>query len=88
MAQRNRKMIRYRKNKKTKIITNCRNDSAEPGDLFLEFGGSLFRIYESNGWHKKMLGELSMRKIHPPKNGMIAVLVHGDIYWLNEKETK
>ena len=74
-------MIKYRKHKKTKIITNCRDWSAEVGDLFLDSNGTLSRLQESTGINKSRLGELTPRKINPPKENMIAVLIDGSIFW-------
>jgi len=66
------------------------NWDAEPGDIMVSSKwGTAYRLYESNGWYKRMRGKLSRREIKKP--GYKAIRKENEkgiieLVWLPEKE--
>ncbi len=74
---------RYRKRKTAKVWPyNPRNFQIDPGDLMVDWNGSLYRAEESSGSGKRRLGELTPRYIKPPDNKARAVIEDGEVYWV------
>lgn len=77
-------MIRYRRRRTSQVRQyNPWDWDAEPGDLAVDSHGTLYRLEESTGWGKNKLGELTPRKIKPPKLGMKARIIKGEVYWVD-----
>ena len=56
------------------------NENAEPGDIMVSHTGRAWRLYQSSGWGKRNLGELSMREIKKP--GKYATIEKGKLVWV------
>lgn len=75
-------VMRYRRRRSANVLLyNPWNFKAEPGDLMVTNGGTLFRLEESSGWGKRMSGVLYPRQIKPPQKGMVAVIKDDEVYW-------
>lgn len=74
--------IRYRRRRAVAVLRfNPWNCDAEPGDLMVGSEGSLVRL-ESARTSAAAAGELYPRLIHPPKRGMLAAIIDGEVWWL------
>ena len=61
------------------------NKNTEVGDnVVCPFSGKAWKIYESNGWGKRALGELSMREIK--KEGYKATIKDDELVWVKQDE--
>jgi len=54
---------------------------AEQGDLMVSNDGKLFRLEKSSGWGAKSAGVLYPRTIKPPRDGMVAMIRDGEVWW-------
>ena len=43
--------------------------------------GKLFRLEKSSGWGAKSAGVLYPRTIKPPRDGMVAMIRDGEVWW-------
>jgi hypothetical protein len=76
-------LIRPYKRKKGNVYGyNPRNFDAEVGDYMVTYDGQLLRLEESTGRNKSAIGELTPRRIKPPRSGWLAVIVDKTkIFW-------
>jgi hypothetical protein len=84
--------ILYRKRKKTQVwdwLGSSWNFNIEEGDLLIDSkSGTLFRAVPSSGWGKRMAGELTPKRVKPPRPGLRVVREGKEeesrVYWTDE----
>ena len=79
----NKQYTKFRRYKTKKKVWEGTDWYCEPGDLMIQFC-HLYRLRESNGWGKRSLGELTPIEIKPPKDGLEAQMIDGEVWWVEE----
>lgn len=77
-----RKVKRYRRGRSAKVHRyNAWDQTIEVGDLLVTVIGGLLRAEEPGGYGKKNAGELYIRLIDPPEEGLVAEIIDGEVWW-------